>query len=134
MNIYSILYYVVIIALKKRERLGIISLILEASSTEAHNTRKTLKIMYDTLLNHPRLKEYWTAMTEVGLLEYEISTQTFKTTEKGHRFLEVFSELDQRVREEHNNNNSSGLGVNMFRLSKPPMNSVTEMHDRGLEY
>jgi predicted transcriptional regulator len=114
MNIYSTLYYVVIIALKKRERLGIISLILEASSTEAHNTRKTLKIMYDTLLNHPRLKEYWTAMTEVGLLEYEISTQTFKTTEKGHRFLEVFSELDQRVREEHNNNNnSSGLGVNM---------------------
>jgi hypothetical protein len=47
----------------------------------------------------------------VGLLEYEISTQTFKTTEKGLRLLEVFSELDQRAREEQqrnkNDNNSS---------------------------
>jgi predicted transcriptional regulator len=85
--------------LKNRDRLGIISLILEASSTDAHDTRKTTVMMYNSLLNHPRLKEYWSALTEQGLLVYDDITQTFKTTEKGLKFLEVFSELDQRARE-----------------------------------
>lgn len=71
--------------------------------------------MYGTFLNDPRLKEYWTALTEVGLLEYQITSQTFKTTEKRLRFLEVFSELDQQSREErqrkNNNNNNSNLNV-----------------------
>ncbi len=89
--------------MKKEDSLNIISLLLETSSNNSQNTEKTiitLKIMSNALLNNPRLKEYWAALTEVGLLEYEISTQTFKTTEKGLRFLEVFSELDQRAREE----------------------------------
>jgi predicted transcriptional regulator len=79
---------VVVISLKKRANLGIISLILEASSTGAYEAKKTTVIMYNTLLNHPLLKEYWTALTEEGLLVYDSATQTFKTTEKGLKFLE----------------------------------------------
>lgn len=79
---------VVVIMLKKRANLGIISLILEASSTDAYEAKKTTVIMYNTLLNHPLLKEYWTALTEEGLLVYDSATQTFKTTEKGLKFLE----------------------------------------------
>ena len=96
--------------------LSVVSLILEVSSNNDDDAKKKTitktKIMYNTLLNHPRLKDYWTGLTELGLLEYDITTQTFKTTEKGLRFLEVFSELDQREREEEqqkkmkNNNNS----------------------------
>lgn len=78
----------VVISLKKRANLGIISLILEASSTHAYEAKKTTVIMYNTLLNHPLLKEYWTALTEEGLLVYDSATQTFKTTEKGLKFLE----------------------------------------------
>jgi len=77
--------------LKKRTTLGIISLILEASSADAYETKKTTVIMYNTLLNHPVLKEYWTALDEEGLLMYDSATQTFKTTEKGLRFLEVLN-------------------------------------------
>ena len=77
--------------LKKRTTLGIISLILEASSADAYETKKTTVIMYNTLLNHPVLKEYWTALSEEGLLMYDSATQTFKTTEKGLRFLEVLN-------------------------------------------
>jgi hypothetical protein len=44
-----------------------ISLILEASSADAHDTKKTTVIMYNTLLNHPRLKEYWIGLAEKGL-------------------------------------------------------------------
>lgn len=79
---------VVVIMLKKRANLGIISLILEASSTGAYEAKKTTVIMYNTLLNHPLLKEYWMALTEEGLLVYDSATQTFKTTEKGLKFLE----------------------------------------------
>ena len=103
--------------LKKEDRLSIISLLLEVSSNKSVDRTRSLElipptIMYNTLLNNPRLKEYWTGLTELGLLEYDITTNTFKTTEKGLRFLEVFSELDQRAREEEqqkttNNNNSS---------------------------
>lgn len=104
--------------MKKADSLNIISLLLETSSNNSQNTEKTItatttNIIYNTLLNNPRLKEYWAALTEVGLLEYDITTNTFKTTEKGLRFLETFSELDQRVREEQqqkkkkNDNNSS---------------------------
>jgi predicted transcriptional regulator len=78
----------VVISLKKRANLGIISLILEASSTDAYEAKKTTVIMYNTLLNHPLLKEYWTALTEEGLLVCDSATQTFKTTEKGLKFLE----------------------------------------------
>jgi predicted transcriptional regulator len=88
-----------VIGLEKRDRLGIISLILEASSTDAYDTKKTTVIMYNSLLNHPRLKEYWNALTELGLLVYDNTTLTFKTSEKGVKFLEVFSELDQISRE-----------------------------------
>jgi predicted transcriptional regulator len=68
--------------------LGIISLILEASSTDAYETKKTTMIMYNALCNLPLLKEYWTVLIKEGLLTYDDTTQTFKTTEKGLRFLE----------------------------------------------
>jgi predicted transcriptional regulator len=86
--------------LKKRAKLGIISLILEASSADAYETKKTTVIMYNTLLNHPVLKEYWLGLAEKGLLKYDNTTQTFKTTKKGLKFLQVFSELDRQSREE----------------------------------
>ncbi len=86
--------------------LGIISLILEASSTDAYDTKKTIMIMYNALRNHPLLKGYWTVLIKEGLLTYDDTTQTFKTTEKGLRFLLVFSELDLRVREEQHKKNN----------------------------
>ena len=89
---------------EKEVMLNVVSLILEVSSNNDDDAKKktitATKIMYNTLLNHPRLKDYWTGLTELGLLEYDITTNTFKTTEKGLRFLEVFSELNQREREE----------------------------------
>jgi predicted transcriptional regulator len=97
------------IGLEKRAKLGIISLILEVSSTDANDTKKITKIMYNTLLNNPRLKGYWTALTEVGLLTYDNTTQTFKTTEKGLRFLQVFSELDQLSREERERKKNNSI-------------------------
>ena len=82
---------------------------MEASSADAYETKKTTVIMYNTLLNHPVLKEYWTALTEEGLLMYDSATQTFKTTEKGLRFLQVFSELDRNQKNKNKNYPFSSL-------------------------
>ena len=102
--------------------LKIISLILEITSNYNNGGKRvTPDIIYNTIVNNPRLKEYWAVLTKVGLLEYEVTTPTFKTTEKGLRFLEVFNKLDQLSREERqeeeeqqkkkkkNNNNSSSI-------------------------
>ena len=51
-------------------------------------TKKTTMLMYNALRNHPLLKEPWTVLIKEGLLTYDDTTQTFKTTEKGLRFLE----------------------------------------------
>jgi predicted transcriptional regulator len=73
--------------MKILDTINIIRFILEV--TIETNKAKTMMsmIMYRVLLNHPRLKEYWTILTENNLLSYDDDTQTFKTTEKGLKFL-----------------------------------------------
>jgi predicted transcriptional regulator len=84
--------------LKEADRMDIISLLLQVSLSDAKATGRITRSMYNALLNHPRLKEYWTALTEEGLLAFDDATQSFKTTEKGLRFLEVFNKLDRLSR------------------------------------
>jgi predicted transcriptional regulator len=87
------IYYnslIVFVSMKKRDRINIIRLILEVSN-EADYAKKTTKIMYKALLNHPQLKEYWTVLTESDLLSYDVDTHTFKITEKGLKFLNAYS-------------------------------------------
>lgn len=73
--------------MKKRDALNIIRFILEVTF-ESNNAKSMMTvIMYKVLLNHPELKEFWTIMSENNLLSYDVDAQTFKTTEKGLRFL-----------------------------------------------
>ena len=77
-------------SMKKGDRVNIITLILEVSN-EAGYAKKTTKIMYRVLLNHPKLKEYWTVLTEKDLLSYDADNQAFKTTERGLKFLDAYN-------------------------------------------
>lgn len=73
--------------MKKRDALNIIRFILEVTF-ESNNAKSMMTvIMYKVLLNHPELKEFWTILSENNLLSYDVDAQTFKTTEKGLRFL-----------------------------------------------
>lgn len=73
--------------MKKRDALNIIRFILEVT-IESNNAKSMMTaIMYKVLLNHPELKEFWTVLSENNLLSYDVDAQTFKTTEKGLRFL-----------------------------------------------
>ena len=81
-----------------RHRTEIIAQILEVvndgSSSGGEGVTRT-KIMYKAFLSYAQLKEYLAILTHNGLLSFDVSTQTFKTTEKGLRFLKAYGQLDQ---------------------------------------
>jgi predicted transcriptional regulator len=76
--------------MKYRSRIDIISLILEtANGGEVTKTN----IMYKAYLGYAQLKEYLTILTENNLISYNELTQTFRTTEKGLRFINIYNQL-----------------------------------------
>jgi predicted transcriptional regulator len=76
--------------MKYRSRTDIFSQILDAAN--GGGTTKS-KIMYKAFLSYAQLKEYLTLLTDNDLLHYDENTHTFKTTEKGLRFLDTYNQL-----------------------------------------
>jgi predicted transcriptional regulator len=81
--------------MRYRSRTEIISQILETAN--GGRAKKT-KILYKAFLSHAQLKDYLTILTDSDLLRYDLDTQTFKTTEKGLRFLEIYKRIDDVVK------------------------------------
>lgn len=81
-----------------RTKTEIISSILEIGN-RGNGATKT-KIMYGAFLSHSQMKEYLTILRDNGLISYDLETRTFKTTTKGHRFLQVCNGLDTLMTEE----------------------------------
>jgi predicted transcriptional regulator len=74
--------------MKHRSRIEVTSQILEVAN--GGNAIKT-KIMYEMLLSYNQMKENLMLLTEKGLLRYDENTRTFKTTEKGLWFLQIYN-------------------------------------------
>jgi predicted transcriptional regulator len=83
--------------MKTRTRIDIISQILETANG---GVTTKIKIMYRTNLSYAQLKGYLMTLSDKDLLRYDLDTNTFKTTEKGLRFLEIYHKLYNIVREE----------------------------------
>jgi predicted transcriptional regulator len=81
--------------MRYRSRTEIISQILETAN--GGRATKT-KILYKAFLSHAQLKDYLTILTDSDLLRYDLDRQTFKTTEKGLRFLEIYKRIDDVVK------------------------------------
>ncbi len=79
-----------------RDRTEIVRQILEIANGAAENITKT-KLMYRAFLSYSQLKEYLTLLTEKDLLRYDSIIQTYKTTEKGVRLLQLCNELDDMM-------------------------------------
>jgi predicted transcriptional regulator len=77
---------------RHRSRIDIVGVILEAANEKSGI--KSSKIMYKAFLSYVQLKNYLTALTESKLLSYDKDTRTFKTTEKGLRFLDTYYRID----------------------------------------
>jgi predicted transcriptional regulator len=76
----------------KRGRLEIMAEILLYC---CHQKAKT-KIMYKTNLNYAQLKKHLWSLTSKGLLA--TNTEKYFTTQKGHRFLEIFAQLNDLLK------------------------------------
>lgn len=75
-----------------RSRTEIASQILDSagrSSDDNDDGVTKTKIMHKVFLTSAQLKEYLMMLTENDLLGYDSATRKFKTTQKGHRFLEL---------------------------------------------
>jgi predicted transcriptional regulator len=81
--------------MRYRSRTEIISVILDTAN--GGGATKT-KIMYKAYLSYAQMKEYLRVLTENNLLTYNVDTQTFKTTEKGLRFLDTFNQMDSMIK------------------------------------
>jgi predicted transcriptional regulator len=76
----------------------IASQILEAANSEDGATKTTL--MYNVFLSHDQLQEYLMLLIESDLLSYDSTMHRFRTTEKGHAFLQAYNQIDQILKEQ----------------------------------
>ena len=76
--------------MKYRSRTEIVSMILESANGGATKT----KIMYISFLSYNQLKEYLSVLIENNLIYLE-STQIYKTTEKGLKFLKMHNAIGE---------------------------------------
>jgi predicted transcriptional regulator len=77
--------------MKYRSRTEIVAMILDSANGGATKT----KMMYKAFLSYHQLKEYLVVLIENDLIEYLNGTLTFRTTEKGLRFLKMHNEIGE---------------------------------------
>ena len=77
--------------MKNRSRTEIVALILDAANGGATK----MKIMYNVYLTYNQLKNYLSVMIENNLIEYLEGTRTFRTTEKGLKFLKTHNAIGE---------------------------------------
>ena len=53
--------------------------------------------MYKALLGYAQMKQYLLQLIERDLLQLDNTTNTFNITEKGIRFLKIYSEINQTL-------------------------------------
>ena len=80
--------------MKNRSRIEIASAILKVAN--GGGVTKT-RIMSRAFLSYNQLQEHLIFLTERDLLRYEKETRTFKTSEKGMRFLQMYDKLDDMI-------------------------------------
>jgi predicted transcriptional regulator len=78
--------------MKYRSRTDIVHLILEAANGGAATKSK---IMYKAFLSFGQLKEYLMVLMENDLLEYEDGQNTYRTTSKGIKLLQIFNNMEE---------------------------------------
>jgi predicted transcriptional regulator len=90
--------------LNDKDAINIMLVILQTANHDAQDDdddteRLTMNsnIMYRALFKNPKLKEYWQALIQKGLLSHDPNIQRFKTTTQGRIFLKAFKSLDYDI-------------------------------------
>lgn len=81
--------------MKNRDRFEILSLVLQVAGSA--NKATTTEIMKWALLSYKQLKALLLFLTERDLLYYDKDVGTFKTTEKGMRFFQIYGRMEDMM-------------------------------------
>jgi predicted transcriptional regulator len=84
--------------MKYRSRTDIVSQILKSAAANGSGGITKSRIMYKAFLSYDQLREYLRMLVESNLLSYDLDGQTFKTTEKGHKFLQTYNQMEEAIR------------------------------------
>jgi predicted transcriptional regulator len=82
--------------MKAGRQTEIIQIILETITSREEGITKT-QLMYKSFMSYIQLVEYLTVLRRSGLIEYNPSTSTYKTTTRGLRLLQVTREINKLV-------------------------------------
>ena len=77
-----------------RSRTDITAQILEAANGGVTKN----KIIYKAVLGYDQMNKYLMLLAKSSLLSYDFVTSSFKTTEKGHRFLDTYNQMDGMIK------------------------------------
>jgi predicted transcriptional regulator len=101
---------------KHRTKTEIIGQIIQAAANDRTDGITKTRIMYSLLLSYGSLQEYLSILLQNGLLEYLPISETYRTTEKGLKFLRLLEELQQELSPtaaSNNNDQSTGHDGNI---------------------
>ena len=88
---YNIIYNDIVLSsstiMKNRSKIEVFGRVLAVAN--GPGVTKT-QIMYRAFLSFTQMKEILTTMTERGLLDFDRTTQTFKTTPKGLKVVQAY--------------------------------------------
>lgn len=79
--------------MNNRSRTEIASQILEAAINGSTKT----KIMYKSFLSYEQLKDYLQTLIENRLIECNQAEQIYTTTNKGHKFMKIYRQMNDLV-------------------------------------
>jgi predicted transcriptional regulator len=81
--------------MRHRSKTEILSRVLAVANSQGVTITKTL---YKAFLSFNQAKAIIKTLTERGLLQFDRTTQTFKTTEKGHKIPQDYTELNELMK------------------------------------
>ena len=82
--------------MKHRDQIEVIGRILQVANGDSNATKT--RIMYKALLSYNQLKEHLVFLTENDLLRPNENTRTFKVTDKGLRFLQIYNQINDMIK------------------------------------
>jgi predicted transcriptional regulator len=66
-------------------------------AANGHDEITKTKIMYKAFLTYAQLQEYLAILIQNGLLEYLDETKSYKTTERGLKFLKIYEKMEEEL-------------------------------------
>jgi predicted transcriptional regulator len=85
-----------------RTQTEIIAQIPHLVNDQNRTTETQTQIMYKSFLSYAQLKEYLVLLIQNGLLEYLDGTKSYRTTEKGLKFLKMHEQMEELMTTERN--------------------------------